>query len=70
MGLWLITKKASYQIIACNVHEKDGKHQLWVERANGKTLLIEENEDAREIQLIKEAIEYALETNETTLRLA
>ena len=68
--LWLIVEGASYQIIGCNIHEKDGVHQLWVEQANGKPRKIAENTEKSEVTIIKGAIDYAIETNETTLRLA
>lgn len=68
--LWLVLGQESFQIIGCNIHEKDGLHQLWVEKSNGKTKKIAEHKELAEITLIKGAIDYAIETNETTLQLA
>jgi len=68
--LWLVIGEASHQIIGCNIHERDGLYQLWVERVNGKTLKINENTDQKEVALIKEAIDYAIENKESTLRLS
>lgn len=68
--LWVIIKGASHQIIGCNIHQEGGKHQLWVERSNGKNLKIMESEDLSEVQLHKDAIDYAIETREPTLRLS
>lgn len=44
-------------------------HQLWVTRSSGKSLLIIESEDKNEILVIKNAIDYAIETHENVLRL-
>jgi hypothetical protein len=71
--LWLITQGgASHQIISCNIftNEKEGVlYQLWVERPNGKSLKIAENEDYVEVQIIKDAIDYAIEHRIPTLKL-
>jgi hypothetical protein len=67
--LWLVEKDSSHEIISCNIHKKDELHQLWVTRPNGKSLLIRENENEKEIKLLKEAIDYAIETGEKALRL-
>ena len=68
--LWLVIKGASHQIISCNVHQENGKFQLWVERPNGKNMKIVEDTNEAEVLLVKEAIDYAIENNESTLRLA
>lgn len=67
--LWIVKDEASYAIIACNVHEKNGLHELWITRTNDKNLKLEESADINEILTIKEAIDYAIETGERCLRL-
>ena len=67
--LWLVIEGASHQIIGCNVHQRDNKYQLWVERVNGKTLLVYENMLEEEVSMVKDAIDHAIETKESTLRL-
>jgi len=68
--LWLVINGESHQIIGCNTHERNGKHQLWVERVNGKTMLISESKDKDEIDLVKDAIDYAIENKDNILRLS
>lgn len=67
--LWLIIEGASHQIISCNIHEEHGKHQLWIERPNKKSLKIIESENLSDVQEIKEAIDYAIEKGEKALRI-
>lgn len=69
--LWLIKGESSHAIISCNMHEKeDGKlHQVWVERPNGKTMLIIESADKSEAEVIKNAVDYAIEHGHKTLNL-
>lgn len=67
--LWLIIGNSSHEIISCNTFFKDGKHQIWVERANGKTLKVNESENKEEIMEIKEAIDYAIQEGHKTLSL-
>jgi len=44
-------------------------HQLWATRPNGKTMIVKESNDKQEVELIKNAIDYAIEHKETSLRL-
>ena len=68
--LWIVTKdNASHCIISCNIHEKDGMYQLWVTRANDKSLKLDESAKLEDITIIKEAIDFAIETGERVLRL-
>lgn len=67
--LWLVDGDKSLQITGCNTFQKGEMHQLWVEKPNGKTLMIRQDEDKEEIDTIKEAIDHAIEIGETTLRL-
>lgn len=67
--LWLVVRGASYQIIGCNIHQENGKYQLWVLRQNGKSLKIVENENEEEVKTVKEAIDYAIKHREPTLEL-
>ena len=67
--LWIVVKGASYQIISCNTHKDGDKYQLWVERLNGKSLKIVESTDKNEVELVKEAIDYAIKHREPVLEL-
>lgn len=67
--LWLIVGDSSHEIISCNTCLRDGKHQVWVERVNGKTLKVGESTDKQEILDIKEAIDYAIQEGHKTLNL-
>lgn len=67
--LWLIIGDASYEIVSCNIHFKEGKYQVWVERPNGKTIKINESTNEEDIKTIKEAIDYAISKGEKTLSL-
>lgn len=67
--LWVIKGDYSHQIVSCNIHEDNGVFQLWVTRTNGKNIKLEESANREEVLLIKEAIDYAIEHREPTLRL-
>jgi hypothetical protein len=68
--LWLVMKGQSEQIIACNIYNEKGVHQLWVERANGKTRKIKESKSFDEVNEVKEAIDYAIREGHKSLELA
>lgn len=71
--LWIIDTNQSHEIISCNIFDnqaKTGNFELWVTRPGGKSLIIGESEDANDIYELKDAIDYAIETNERALRLA
>lgn len=69
--LWLVLNGASHEIISTNMFEDkiNNNHQLWVTRPGGKSLMIAENINKDEIETIKNAIDFAIESKETTLRL-
>lgn len=67
--LWLITGKQSHQITACNIHEVDGKYQVWVERSNGKSMKLKESHDLEEIEVYKKAIDFAVANGHKSLEL-
>jgi hypothetical protein len=67
--LWLITGDSSHEIVACNTHFKDGMHQIWVERTNGKTLMVKESRDKTVVDEIKDAIDFAISKGHKTLNL-
>lgn len=69
--LWIIKGDTSHQIVSCNTFHnfETGLYELWVTRVNGKNLKLEENADKKEVLLIKDAIDFAIESGETTLRL-
>lgn len=64
--IWLIDGKASYQIQSCNIHEENGKSQLWVTRANGKSIKVRESSEHDEIAELKSAIDFAVNHGATT----
>lgn len=67
--LWLIVGDSSHEIISCNTYFREGKHQVWVERVNGKTMKVGESENKQEVLDIKEAIDYAIQEGHKTLSL-
>ena len=67
--LWVVTENESLQITRCITFEKDGMHQVWVERSNGKTFKLKESKDRAEIHEIKDAIDYAIAHKEPMLDL-
>jgi hypothetical protein len=67
--LWIVDGIASYEVSGCNIHKKEDMFQLWIERKSGKTLMLRESTIVDEINLIKEAIDYAIEHGEPALRL-
>jgi hypothetical protein len=73
MSLWIVKNKdASMLIIGCNFFfdETTKMNQLWVTKADNKSMLIFESKNKEEVHEMKEAIDYAIEHNEPVLRLA
>ena len=64
--IWIIVNDESHQIISCNIHSADGRHQLWVTRPNGKNLKVLEKDTHSEIMEVKEAIDYAISSGYKT----
>lgn len=70
--LCLIKDKVSQTIISCNTHfdeKKELPFQLWGTRPGDKNFLIKESASEAEIIELKGAIDYAVESGETALRL-
>lgn len=69
--LWLIKEEASHQIMSCNVHMNDGSgnFELWITRPNDKNLKVAESADRADVIEIKEAIDFAIETGVSALRI-
>lgn len=67
--LWLVMKGQSEQIIACNIYNEKGRHQLWVERINGKSRKIKESSNFDEVNEVKEAIDFAIREGHKSLEL-
>ena len=67
--LWIVMKGTSHQIISCNTHKEGDKYQLWVERPNGKSLKIVESTNQEDVEIVKEAIDYAIKHREPVLEL-
>lgn len=67
--LWLIKEGASHQVVGCNIHEENGKHQLWVERSNGKSVKIAESKNREDVKEVKGAIDFAIKKGDPVLEL-
>lgn len=65
----LIMHKESHQIVSTNIHEEDGKFQLWATKPNGKTLKVQQSTVEEDINMLKDAIDYAIEIGETAFRI-
>lgn len=67
--LCLVWKNISHDIVSCNTHRTGDLYQLWATRPNGKNLKVFESTNEKEVQVIKDAIDYATEMGERVLRL-
>ena len=68
--MWIMEDKLSYEIIGVNIHEtSEGLFELWVTKKDNKTKLVKRSNDKEEIQLIKEAIDYAIKIGDKVLEL-
>lgn len=68
--MWIMEDKLSYEIIGVNIHEtSEGLFELWVTKKDNKTKLVKRSEDKEEIQLIKDAIDYAIKIGDKVLEL-
>lgn len=68
--LWLNLGDVSHAIVSCNLHQKDeNAFQLWVERVNGKNLLVIEDKDREVVEEAKEAIDYAIQNGYKVLEI-
>lgn len=67
--LWIVTHGASHQIVSCNLHHEGELYSVWVERINGKGLKLEESKNKSEVELVRDAIDYAIKEGHTTLDL-
>jgi len=68
--MWIMEDKLSYEITGVNIHEtSEGLFELWVTKKDNKTKLVKRSNDKEEIQLIKEAIDYAIKIGDKVLEL-
>lgn len=68
--MWIMEDKLSYEIIGVNIHEtSEGLFEIWVTKKDNKTKLVKRSNDKEEIQLIKEAIDYAIKIGDKVLEL-
>ena len=68
--MWIMEDKLSYEIIGVNIHEtSEGLFEIWVTKKDNKTKLIKKSNDKEEIQLIKDAIDYAIKIGDKVLEL-
>ena len=68
--MWIMEDNLSYEIIGVNIHEtSEGLFELWVTKKDNKTKLVKRSEDKEEIQLIKDAIDYAIKIGDKVLEL-
>ena len=64
-----VDKDTTYAVIAYNIHEKDGKHEMWIRKADGKALLIDRRDTEEEVRIYKNAFDYAIEKGERLVKL-
>lgn len=68
--MWIMEDSLSYEIIGVNIHEtSEGLFEIWVTKKDNKTKLVKRSDDKEEIQLIKEAIDYAIKIGDKVLEL-
>lgn len=70
--IWLVIDNESVQIVGQNVfyNSSKKKHELWGVRASsGKSFLIYESENEGDVTLVRDAIDYAIDTGEKTFVL-
>lgn len=68
--MWIMEDKLSYEIIGVNIHEtSEGLFEIWVTKKDNKTKLVKRSNDKEEIQLIKDAIDYAIKIGDKVLEL-
>ena len=68
--MWIMEDKLSYEITGVNIHEtSEGLFELWVTKKDNKTKLVKRSDDKEEIQLIKDAIDYAIKIGDKVLEL-
>lgn len=68
--MWIMEDKLSYEITGVNIHETSGGlFELWVTKKDNKTKLVKKSNDKEEIQLIKDAIDYAIKIGDKVLEL-
>ena len=68
--MWIVEDNLSYEIIGVNIHETSkGLFEIWVTKKDNKTKLVKRSNDKEEIQLIKEAIDYAIKIGDKVLEL-
>ena len=68
--MWIVEDKLSYEITGVNIHEtSEGLFEIWVTKKDNKTKLVKRSNDKEEIQLIKDAIDYAIKIGDKVLEL-
>ena len=68
--MWIMEDKLSYEITGVNIHEtSEGLFEIWVTKKDNKTKLVKRSDDKEEIQLIKDAIDYAIKIGDKVLEL-
>ena len=68
--MWIMEDKLSYEIIGVNIHEtSEGLFEIWITKKDNKTKLVKRSDDKEEIQLIKDAIDYAIKIGDKVLEL-
>jgi hypothetical protein len=61
----------SFEIKGINLftNEKNGRHELWATKPDGKTMLVFDSEEVEHIIELKDAIEFAINAGERTFSL-
>ncbi|RBP01212.1 hypothetical protein [Rossellomorea aquimaris] len=66
---WINIGSETHQITSFNLYENHGTFQLWVERPNGKTMLVAESKDEEYVRNIKVKMDNAIESDKRLLTL-
>lgn len=69
--LVIIVKDETVDLIGYNLYfdEATNKHSLWVRRPNGKTLKIAESFDREKVEILKQAMDYAVYNGDRVMNL-
>ncbi len=65
----IIKGESTFTAMEHNIHQQDGKYQLWITRPNGKSFKVSEDDKVEKIQELKSAIDYAIEKGEAAFRI-
>ena len=69
--MWLKEKHKTTNIVGINTHynDKTSAYELWATKNDGKTFLVISSEKEGEVLELKEAMDFAIETNQSVFEL-